>query len=199
MLKYKTIVCDPPWPEQGGGKCKRGADRHYRLMRVSEIAVLPIRELADPSGCTLWLWTTGNYLASAIHCAEGWGFRVVTFRPWAKAKWTVGIMPRYGDGDDVETDVIRPDRVGLGQRMRCDAEIVLLCTLGKVPLPIKKHRQTLYAPRTKHSAKPDLFYQQLEAEQTASPKLDMFARVRRDGWDVYGDQVSGSITIRENA
>jgi N6-adenosine-specific RNA methylase IME4 len=51
----------------------------------------------------------------------------------------------------------------------------------------------------KHSAKPDLFYQQLEAEQTAGPKLDMFARVRRDGWDVYGDQVSGSITIRENA
>ena len=81
MLKYKTIVCDPPWPEQGGGKCKRGADRHYRLMRVSEIAALPIRDLADPTGCTLWLWATGNHLASAIHCAEGWGFRVVTFRP----------------------------------------------------------------------------------------------------------------------
>ena len=161
--------------------------------------MLPIRDLADPTGCTLWLWTTGNYLASAIHCAEGWGFRVVTFRPWVKAAWTVGIMPRYGDGDDVETDFIHPDPVGLGQRMRCDAEIVLLCTLGNVRLPAKKHRQTLYAPRTKHSAKPDLFYQQLEAEQTAGPKLDMFARVRRDGWDVYGDQVSGSITIRENA
>ena len=199
MLKYKTIVCDPPWPEQGGGKIKRGADRHYKLMTVAQIAVLPIRDLADPTGCTLWLWATGNHLASAIHCAEGWGFRVVTFRPWAKAAWTVGIMPRYGDGDDVETDVIRPDRVGLGQRMRCDAEIVLLCTLGKVPLPIKKHRQTLYAPRTKHSAKPDLFYQQLEAEQTAGPKLDMFARVRRAGWDAFGDEVAESITIRETA
>ena len=145
MLRYKTIVCDPPWPEQGGGKIKRGADRHYKLMSVTQIAALPIRDLADPTGCTLWLWTTGNYLASAIHCAEGWGFRVVTFRPWAKAKWTVGIMPRYGDGDDVETDFIHPDPVGLGQRMRCDAEIVLLCTLGKVPLPAKKHRQTRQA------------------------------------------------------
>lgn len=28
--KYKTIYADPPWPEQGGGKIKRGADRHYR-------------------------------------------------------------------------------------------------------------------------------------------------------------------------
>ncbi len=26
--KYKTIYADPPWPEVGGGKIKRGADRH---------------------------------------------------------------------------------------------------------------------------------------------------------------------------
>ena len=25
------------------------------------------------------------------------------------------------------------------------------------------------------------------------------ARVRRDGWDAYGDEIEGSITIRENA
>lgn len=95
--------------------------------------------------------------------------------------------------------VVRPQNPGLGQRMRCDAEIVLLCTLGRVPLPAMKHRQTLYAPRTKHSAKPDLFYQQLEAEQTAGPKLDMFARVRRVGWDALGDEIDGSITIRETS
>lgn len=34
--KYKTIYADPPWPEQGGGKIKRGADRHYPLMPVKE-------------------------------------------------------------------------------------------------------------------------------------------------------------------
>ena len=203
-LKYKTIVCDPPWPEQGGGKIKRGADRHYKLMTVAQIAVLPIRDLADPTGCTLWLWTTGNYLASAIHCAEGWGFRVVTFRPWIKgrlriAKDGVRLLSDTVERIDGRTELVLPQNPGLGQRMRCDAEIVLLCTLGKVPLPAKKHRQTLYATRTKHSAKPDLFYQQLEAEHTAGPRLDMFARVQRDGWDVYGDQVSGSITIRENA
>ena len=31
--KYKTIYIDPPWPEHGGGKIKRGADRHYALMQ----------------------------------------------------------------------------------------------------------------------------------------------------------------------
>ena len=36
--KYKTIYLDPPWAEQGGGKIKRGADRHYPLMKTKDIA-----------------------------------------------------------------------------------------------------------------------------------------------------------------
>lgn len=27
---YRTVYLDPPWPERGGGKSKRGADRHYK-------------------------------------------------------------------------------------------------------------------------------------------------------------------------
>lgn len=27
---YRTIYADPPWHEQGGGRIKRGADRHVR-------------------------------------------------------------------------------------------------------------------------------------------------------------------------
>ena len=34
--KYKTIYMDPPWAEQGGGKIKRGADRHYPLMKTKD-------------------------------------------------------------------------------------------------------------------------------------------------------------------
>lgn len=37
MKKYKTIYVDPPWMERGGGKIKRGADRHYKLMTTKEI------------------------------------------------------------------------------------------------------------------------------------------------------------------
>lgn len=53
--KYKTIYADPPWPERGGGKIKRGADRHYPLMTVRDIAALPVQDLADPAGCHLYL------------------------------------------------------------------------------------------------------------------------------------------------
>lgn len=181
-MLYKVIVCDPPWPEQGGGKSKRGADKHYPLMKVREIKALPVRSLADPAGCLLWLWATGNYLADAIDCARAWGFRVVTFRPWVKAC--------------VESSgMVKPQNPGLGQRMRCDAEIVLLCTLGHVPLPDVKHRQTLYAPRTAHSAKPDLLYEQIEKETEARPRLDMFARRAREGWEVFGNEAPGSIEL----
>ncbi len=32
-MKYKCVTMDPPWLERGGGKCKRGADRHYPFAR----------------------------------------------------------------------------------------------------------------------------------------------------------------------
>ena len=35
--KYRTIYADPPWHEKGGGKIKRGADRHYPLMRTEDV------------------------------------------------------------------------------------------------------------------------------------------------------------------
>ena len=85
--KYKTIYTDPPWPEQGGGKIKRGADRHYPLMSVKEIMELPVGELADPEGCHLYLWATNNYLPAAFECIKAWGFEYITIitRKWRKA------------------------------------------------------------------------------------------------------------------
>lgn len=53
-----------------------------------------------------------------------------------------------------------------------------------------KHRSDLTACQylAKHEQRPDLYC-----------KLDMFARIRRVGWDAYGDEIEGSITIREKA
>lgn len=88
--KYKTIYADPPWPEQGGGKIKRGADRHYPLMSVKEIMALPVGELADPEGCHLYLWATNNYLPAAFECIKAWGFEYITTITWMKDKVGLG-------------------------------------------------------------------------------------------------------------
>lgn len=45
---YQVIYIDAPWPERGGGKVKRGADRHYSLMKVDDIIALPVDEWAAP-------------------------------------------------------------------------------------------------------------------------------------------------------
>ncbi|HUS51821.1 MAG TPA: MT-A70 family methyltransferase, partial [Candidatus Paceibacterota bacterium] len=42
--------------------------------------------------------------------------------------------------------------------------------------------------RTTHSTKPEKFYE-IVNEICAGRKLDYFARKKREGWDVYGDEV----------
>ena len=46
-MRYKTLYCDPPWMESGGGKIKRGADRHYSLMSTKDICKMPVHKLID--------------------------------------------------------------------------------------------------------------------------------------------------------
>ena len=46
---YRTILADPPWNERGAGKVKRGADRHYDVMKTEEI----IEADGDPEQTTL--------------------------------------------------------------------------------------------------------------------------------------------------
>ena len=168
--KYKTIYADPPWPEQGGGKIKRGADRHYPLMPVKEIMELPVGELADPEGCHLYLWATNNYLQAAFECIKAWGFEYITAITWMK------------------------DKVGLGQYYRGITEHCLFATTKK-RLPYKmdgdKRCQGVTGfcePKTIHSRKPVKMWEMIEAVSYA-PRIELFAREPHDGWDVWGNEV----------
>ena len=91
---YQTIYADPPWMETGGGKIKRGADRHYSLMKTSEIMELPVRRLASPEGCHCYLWATNNHLKDAFKVLEEWGFQYVTLITWQKDKAGLGVTRR---------------------------------------------------------------------------------------------------------
>lgn len=161
---------DPPWPEQGGGKIKRGADRHYSLMPVKDIMALPIGELADPEGCHLYCWTTNNYLPAALECIQAWGFEYITTITWLK------------------------DRVGLGQYYRGLTEHCLFASTKK-RLPYKtadgKRCQGVTGfsePKTIHSRKPDSMRNMIEWVSYA-PRIELFAREHHAGWDVWGNEV----------
>lgn len=88
--KYKTIYADPPWHESGGGKIKRGADRHYPLMKTTEIESLPVNGLIHPDGCHLYLWATNNHLQDAFKVINAWGFEYITTITWMKDRPGLG-------------------------------------------------------------------------------------------------------------
>ena len=98
VKKYKTIYADPPWMEHGGGKIKRGADRHYPLMKTKEIMALPVPDLVDPEGCHLYLWTTNNFLPDALEVVHAWGFEYVTMNYMAQRPPRAGAVLQGHDG-----------------------------------------------------------------------------------------------------
>lgn len=170
--KYKTLYLDPPWPEKGGGKIKRGADRHYKLMSLAEIEALPIKRLVDPDGCHLYLWVTNNYLEDGLRILRSWGFEYITIITWQK------------------------DRKGLGQYFRGLTEHCIFASTRK-RLPYKvidgKRAQGVTgftAPRTIHSRKPVEMREMIEAVSYA-PRLELFARESSPNWDCWGDQAPG--------
>ena len=179
---YRTILMDPPWPKaQGGGRIRRGADRHYRLMRLRDIMALPVRDLADPAGCHLWMWAIGNQLDDAIDALRAYGARLINCRPWVKA--------------DPVGETWRPQRIGIGQYLGSDAEFLLFGRFGP-PMPYRTHqgrrirpRQTLYGPRTRtHSQKPAQSRPDIELV-SPGPYIELFARDPQPGWDCWGEAV----------
>lgn len=165
-------MADPPWLERGSGKIKRGADRHYPLMKTRDICALPVRDwmVADSH---LYLWVTNNFLPDGLTVMSAWGYRYVTCITWMK------------------------DRPGLGQYFRGITEHCLFGVRGRVPYRLSADGGRLQgmtgffdAPRGEHSAKPETMRRMIE-RVSPGPYLEMFARRPAVGWDVWGNEVSG--------
>lgn len=170
---YRVILADPPWhfsTFSPKGQ-KKSASQHYDCMSVEDIAALPVRELADPSGCALFMWTTAPFLRAAFDVLEAWGFRYSTMGCWAK-------RTRRGGGW----------AIGTGYIYRGAVEPWLVGLIGK---PERRHRgvrNLIDARLREHSRKPDQMRRDVE-RLFAGPYLELFARERAPGWDAWGNQV----------
>jgi N6-adenosine-specific RNA methylase IME4 len=162
---YKTIYADPPWPEQGAGKIKRGADRHYPLMKVKDIAALPVSLLRDSVGCHLYLWVTNNYLEDGLSVMKAWGFEYTTTVTWGKGE-IIGAVSEKGQPEYLK---LRMDRAGLGQYYRGLTEHCLFGTYKALPYrktasgKRAQGKTLILAPRTGHSRKPEMMRTHIEA------------------------------------
>jgi len=165
-----TVMMDPPWEERGGGQIKRGADRHYPLVKSSDLpAVIRSCEHWDRIADTahMYMWVTNNFLTDGLWLVDQLGFRYVTNLVWIK------------------------DRFGIGQYFRGQHELCLFAVRGD-------HRPTdgtwstwlgqSVLKRTEHSKKPQEIHELVEQ---ASPGLwlEIFARTARPGWLAWGNQL----------
>ena len=97
MLEYRTLLLDPPWNETGGGKIRRGADRHYPLIKKKDMLPTILKginekgRIADSAHC--YLWVTNNFLKDGIDLLEGLGFRYITNIVWVKDRF--GFAKRF--------------------------------------------------------------------------------------------------------
>lgn len=211
MTRFATLLLDPPWAESGGGKIKRGADRHYPLVKTKDMPGV-IREsgLWTPAEhAHVWMWMTNNYLRDGLGLLEELGATYVTNAVWvkkmafpaamaaarSKVRGLVGdpahIFAKFGE----EFGRLSKPQIGLGQYLRGAHELLLFGRIGKGQHETvwNRHRDVpsvIEARRTKHSAKPEESYQLIE-RVSRGPRVEFFARSGREGWTSWGNELNG--------
>jgi len=176
LKKYDVIVVDPPWEV----KKVRHRDRpnqiemDYPTMPIGRIAALPIDMLASDR-CWCFLWTTQRYLFDARDLLTKWGFRYLLTMVWEKTYGKSAGMPLFG--------------------FRWNAEFILVGYRAKPEMWPKRPLipVVFQAQNVRHSQKPDRFYELVEPLGVS--RIDMFARRKRDGWDVWGNEVENDIDL----
>jgi N6-adenosine-specific RNA methylase IME4 len=179
--RFNTILIDPPWFEQGAGKSKRGADRHYPLLKTRDIVptILGSGMFRPAATSHLYLWATNNFLQEAMQVLDELGFRYLTCLTWAKPHAGLGQYFR-GQTEHLLFGV-RGHGIGLRRQWTSRRD---LPTLLHVDHPRDARGRAI------HSAKPEEFYNLIEAASPPS-RLEMFARRRRPGWAAWGNEIVG--------
>ena len=168
---YDLILADPPWQYSFSRSGSRKIENHYPTMTVDEIAALAVPAAPD---CALYLWGTAPKLLEALRVMDGWGFRYVTNAVWDK------------------------EIIGMGYYFRGQHEHLLIGKRGKPPVPAPGSRvsSVIRSRRSRHSAKPPVVHEILEAMYPDARRLEMFARDARPGWDVWGNEVDSDVEVR---
>lgn len=170
---YQIIYADPPWSYRDKGVAgKRGASQHYKCMTLDEICKLPIPEIAGPH-CLLAMWWVAPMPLEALKVVAAWGFRLTTMKGFTWHKRTKNGLSHFG----------------MGHWTRSNAEDCLFAVKGRPKRASAAVSQLIEAPRGRHSEKPAEARERLVRLMGNVPRVELFARVQVQGWDVWGDQI----------
>jgi len=171
--KYELIYADPPWSYQDKSLHRGGAEKHYSCMSINDLCRLPVSNISSENSVLL-LWTTFPQLKDSFRVVSSWGFKYVTVAfVWVKTNKSGGLF------------------MGLGRYTRSNAEICLLAKRGKGLLRqsasiinVQLHN------RMEHSRKPELFRRLVIDLFGDVSRIELFAREKCFGWDVWGNQTN---------
>ena len=148
-------------------------------MKLADICALPVADLADRD-CALFLWATFPNLYEAFEVIKAWDFEYKTVAfVWVKRnKKFEGWF------------------TGLGHWTRANAEICLFATKGKPKRVSKGVRQIIDNPIERHSKKPDVARERIVELMGDVPRIELFAREKAGGWDVFGNEVNSDVILK---
>lgn len=185
---YDIIYADPPWDY--GGKLQfdnssravgqidatrnifiSAANFKYPTVKIQDLKKIPIQKISKDD-CLLFMWVTGPHLEQGIQLGKHWGFdyKTVAF-VWDK-------------------QIHNP-----GQYTLSYCEFCLVFKKGRIPQPrgARNIKQLVRAHRTTHSEKPSNVVESITEMFPKQDKIELFARKRHVGWDVWG------LDIRESS
>jgi len=162
--KYNVILADPPWKYDFSETTSRDIENQYPTMNLDDI-----KQLKAPSteNSVLFLWATAPKLQEALEVMQAWGFEYRTCAVWDK------------------------EVIGMGYWFRGQHELLLVGVKGQFSPPEQANRfsSVIRARRQGHSQKPERVYELLETMFPNGKRLEVFARNKREGWEVWGNEV----------
>jgi len=201
---YVTIFADPPWEYADKlrmADTDRSSTDHYATMTVEAMCDLghPRGDFIGPhriaEDALLFLCVTNPFLldSGGMQVCRAWGFRPSQLITWVKGR--LGMVSYAMSPMEGEPELIL--QIGLGHITRGATEHVIVGIRGKVKHLVldKGVPNVVLASKSRHSAKPQELYQLIE-RIAPGPRIEMFARERREGWDGSGFGVGDTLYVR---
>ena len=186
MKKYNIIYADPAW-QYGSksavnnkiGKTPKSLSEHYQTMSLQDLKNLPVKNMTkEDAAC--FIWVTDSHIDEALELFKSWGFKYKTIafnwiKKTSKGNYCKNVAP---------------------WTMK-SSEICLFGTKGAMSKYKKSNNveSLVIAERKGHSKKPVEVSERIEELFGDIPKLEMFARDKKQGWDAWGNEVDDSINI----
>jgi N6-adenosine-specific RNA methylase IME4 len=174
--QYRVLYADPGWHYRDGlakGLLGSVADAHYSTRTIEELCALTEngRHVSDLAmdDAVMFMWVTAPLLEECFPVIRAWGFTYKQLIVWDK------VAHHYGHYVS----------------SRC--ELLLICTRGSCQPDISTLIDNVVSIEKSavHSQKPERFREIIDELYPHGPRIELFARQRHEGWDVWGNEVDG--------